>query len=390
MDKEQTNQLKTASLELHKANQGKLQIASKVPFENLSDLSLAYTPGVGAVCEAIAANPELANTHTIKGNSIAVISDGTAVLGLGNIGPLGSLPVLEGKALLFKKFGGLDAWPIPLNVHTTEEIVSTIKAISPGFAGINLEDIAAPQCFEIEAALQNLGIPVMHDDQHGTAIVVYAGLINAARLLNKNFSNLKVVINGAGAAGLATARMLLDLDQTGNPRVKELLICDTKGIISKNRSDLNPYKQSILEHSNLQNIDGDLAKALEGTDVFIGLSAPGALKQEMIKTMNTQAIIFALANPVPEIYPDEAYQAGAAVVGTGRSDFPNQINNALVFPGIFKAAVQFRQTRITPAMKYATAHAIAQSIEPKTESILPNIFQPGLVDNIVAEVKKVI
>ncbi|MCC6643537.1 NADP-dependent malic enzyme [Candidatus Peregrinibacteria bacterium] len=291
--------------------------------------------------------------------------------------------------MILNKMANMDAWPIALNVHYTNEIVATIKAIAPGFAGINLEDIAAPQCFEIEEALQDLGIPVMHDDQHGTAIVVYAALLNAAKVLGKDLSTLKVVINGAGAAGLATARMLLDLDQTGNAHVNNLIICDSKGIINQNRSDLNPYKLAILKHSNHENLSGDLSIALAKADVFIGLSAPGVLTAEMIKSMSPNPIIFALANPIPEIYPDEAMAAGAAIIGTGRSDFPNQINNALVFPGIFRAAINNRQTRITPAMKYAAAHGIAKTITTLSkEAILPTLFSPGLTDNILDEIKK--
>ena len=375
--------LQQQSLDLHAKHHGKLAIQSTVPLATKSDLSLAYTPGVGAVCQAIAENPETAYTHSIKGNSVAVISDGTAVLGLGNIGPLGAMPVMEGKAIIFKQFAGLDAWPIVLNVHSSAEIIATIKAIAPGFAGINLEDIAAPQCFEIEAGLQDLGLPVMHDDQHGTAIVVYAALLNAAKTLNKNFSDLKVVINGAGSAGLATAKMLLNFYKTSNLRVKELILCDTKGAIHKNRTDLNPFKTELLQLSNLNDQSGNLEEILRGADIFVGLSAPGALKAEWIKTMAPNPIIFALANPVPEIYPEEALTAGAAIVGTGRSDFPNQINNALVFPAVFKAAIKNRATSITPAMKYAAAIAIANSIAPTATQILPDIFQPNLVDDIV-------
>lgn len=379
----QTSNIQTDSINLHRVHQGKMEIKPTVPVTNLAELAIAYTPGVGAVCSEIAKNPDLANQLTIKKHSVAVISDGSAVLGLGNIGPLGALPVMEGKSIIFKTFANIDAWPIVLNVHTTEEIVQTIKAISPGFGGINLEDIAAPQCFEVEEQLMDLGIPVMHDDQHGTAVVVYAGLQNACKVLGKKFSELKVVINGAGAAGLATAKMLLDYEKTGSERVKSLILCDSKGIISKNRSDLNKYKNQILELSNLENQEGSLEEALKAADVFIGLSVAGALKPEMVKSMNTNPIIFALANPVPEIYPEEAYQAGAGVVGTGRSDFPNQINNALVFPGVFKAALQQNHQKITAKMKYQAALAIAATVEPKRDQILPDLFNSNLVENIV-------
>lgn len=377
-----TSQIQQDSLQLHSKHGGKLEIKSSVPLNNKQDLALAYTPGVGAICELIAEKPESAATYTGKNHSIAVISDGSAVLGLGNIGPLAALPVMEGKAIIFKRFANLDAWPIVLNVHTTEEIVSTIKAIAPGFGAINLEDIAAPQCFEIEAALQDLGIPVMHDDQHGTAIIIYAALLNAAELAGKNFQDLKVVINGAGAAGLATAKMLLDFDQTGNSAVKELILCDTKGIIHKNRNDLNFYKQEILQKSNLTNQQGSLLDALENADVFIGLSVAGALQPEMIKSMAEKPIIFALANPVPEIYPDQAKAAGAFITATGRSDFPNQINNALVFPGIFRGALDNGFQQITPALKYITAKSIASVIKPSVDQILPDIFHPQLVGSI--------
>jgi malate dehydrogenase (oxaloacetate-decarboxylating) len=378
----QTQNIQSDSIKLHSANQGKLEIKAKVAINDRQDLALAYTPGVGAVCSEIAQNPHKANELTIKKHSVAVISDGSAVLGLGNIGPLAALPVMEGKAIIFKKFANLDAWPIVLDVHSTDEIVRTIKAISPGFGGINLEDIAAPQCFEIEEQLISLGIPVMHDDQHGTAVIVYAGLKNACKVLGKNFSELKVVINGAGAAGLATAKMLLDYEKTGESKVKELLLCDSKGILSKNRHDLNKYKSQILELSNLNNIEGGLADALVEADVFIGLSVAGALNQEMIKKMNKSPIIFALANPIPEIYPEEAYSAGAGIVGTGRSDFPNQINNALVFPGIFKAAIEKNHPQITAKMKYQAAEGIAKTIEPKRDQILPDLFNEKLVENI--------
>ena len=373
-----TQQIQQASLELHAKHHGKLEIKSSVPLENLQDLAIAYTPGVGAVCEEIAAHPEKVNQLTSRSHSVAIVTDGSAVLGLGNIGPHAALPVMEGKAILFKKFANLDAWPIVLDVHTTQEIVAAIKAIAPGFAAINLEDIAAPQCFEIEEALQDLGIPVMHDDQHGTAIAIYAALINSAKLAGKNFQDLKVVINGAGAAGLATAKMLLDFQNTKFPAVKELILCDTKGIIHSNRDDLNFYKKEILQKSNLNNQSGSLNDALKDADVFIGLSVAGALEADVIKTMAEKPIIFALANPVPEIYPDQAKAAGAFITATGRSDFPNQINNALVFPGIFNGVISNGGDKISAEIKYATAFSIAETIEPTIEQILPDIFHPEL------------
>lgn len=381
--------LQQESIDLHTKNKGKIETGLKVSLENRHDLSLAYTPGIGAVCQQIASEPAQAEKLTIKGNSVAVISDGSAVLGLGNIGPLASLPVMEGKAAIFKRFANIDAWPIILGVHTTAEIVATIKAISSGFAGINLEDIAAPQCFEIEEQLQDLGIPVMHDDQHGTAIVVYAALLNAAKVTGKSISDLTVVVNGAGAAGLAVTKMLINFYQTGNARVKDLILCDSKGIITANRQDLNSYKNELLPLLNKSNKQGTLTNALEQADVFIGLSVANVLTPEMVKTMNANPIIFALANPIPEIMPDLAYQSGAAIVGTGRSDLPNQINNALVFPGIFRAALDQKRHQITPVMKYACAKAIAETITPEKDSILPDIFHPNLIENIVREVGRV-
>jgi malate dehydrogenase (oxaloacetate-decarboxylating) len=389
MTENNSQMLGSESLELHLTHAGKLESCPTVPLSDRHDLSLAYTPGVGAVCSAIAADPQKAWSHSIKGHTVAVISDGTAVLGLGNIGPLGALPVMEGKAVLFKHFAGLDAWPIVLDVHDSASIVSVIKAISPGFAAINLEDIAAPACFEVEAALQDLGIPVMHDDQHGTAIVVYAALKNAAAVVGKKLDELKVVVNGAGAAGLATSRMLLDADHTGNERVKDLIICDSRGIIHRDRPDLNPYKLALLELANRENLHGHLSEALQGADVFIGVSVAGALTPDLVRLMAPDPIIFAMANPMPEIFPDDAYAAGAAVCGTGRSDLPNQINNALVFPGIFKAAVEQRRPRITPAMKYAAARGLASTVQPQKDAILPDIFNPHLIPAIVEAIAAV-
>lgn len=377
------------ALALHKKHKGKLNILSSVPLKTKKDLATAYTPGVGAVCEKIAENKHSVYEYTIKRNTVAVVSDGSAVLGLGNIGPEAALPVMEGKAIIFKTFAGLDAWPIVLDVHDAESIISTIKAIAPGFGAINLEDITAPTCFEVERALQDLGIPIMHDDQHGTAIVAYAALLNALKITKKKISDSTVVINGAGAAGLAIARMFANADKAENIEpVGNILICDSKGIVSKNRSDLNPYKKELLPFVNTNTIDGNLEDAMRNADIFLGVSKAGLVTGEMIRSMNPNPIIFALANPVPEIYPDDAKAAGARIVATGRSDFPNQINNALVFPGIFKGALEAGAKQITPAIKYAAAHAIAKLADTKTETLLPSIFDKRVVPAIVRSVKK--
>lgn len=346
------------SLLKHAKTRGKIALQSKFgPILTKTDLSIAYTPGIGAVSKAIADDPSKVYDYTIKGNTVAVISDGSAVLGLGDIGPFGALPVMEGKCVLFKELAGIDAFPIVLDVHDVDGIVQAVKAIAPTFAGINLEDIAAPKCFEIETRLQaELTIPVVHDDQHATAIVVLAGVINSIYLTGKVIGDVKVVINGAGAAGLATAKLLADFG------IKHITICDSKGIIHKERSDLNSAKIAALDFSNLAHMSGDLKDALVGADIFLGLSAAGALKAECIPTMNTKPIILAMANPVPEILPDEALAAGAWIVGTGRSDFANQINNVLVFPGIFKGLIQKKVTSITTEMKLNAARAIAHAI----------------------------
>lgn len=378
------------SLQLHKDHRGKWAVKSTVPLETKDDLSLAYTPGVGAVSLAVAEDTSRAYELTMKGNSVAIVSDGSAVLGLGNIGPEAALPVMEGKAVLFKKFAGIDGVPIVLNTQDPDDIIATVRAIAPTFGGINLEDIAAPACFYIEESLQDLGIPVFHDDQHGTAIVVLAALTNAARVVGKEVSQMKIVINGAGAAGVAITKLL---SCVGHPDegicmpVADIMVCDSKGIISSHREDLNPVKQELLTHTNKDNLAGTLADALKDADCFIGVSKGNILTQDMVKTMAPDPIIFALANPIPEIFPDEAYAAGAAVVGTGRSDFPNQINNVLAFPGIFRGALDAGVPTITPAMKIAAAHALADMVEnPGREKILPGPFEEGVGERVAEAV----
>lgn len=363
------------SLNLHESLRGKIGIQAKMDIDSRDGLSLLYSPGVAEPCKRIHANPADVWKYTIKSNMVAVVTDGTAVLGLGNIGASAALPVMEGKAMLFKKFGDVDAFPICLDTQDTEEVIETIRRIAPVFGGINLEDISAPRCFEIEDRLQDLGIPVFHDDQHGTAVVVLAGMINACKLLNKNIQDLKIVINGAGAAGVAIAK-LLDSATRGEDlqglAVKEVILCDTKGVVHAGRSDLNDTKRSLLSWTNPNNVSGSLHDVLKGADVFIGVSQENLLKAEDIATMAKDAIIFALANPVPEIMPNEAYKGGAAVVGTGRSDLPNQINNVLAFPGIFRGALDGHARRITTRMKIAAALAIADAVEHiDRENIVP-------------------
>lgn len=363
------------SLELHRQKKGKWSISARVDLNTQDDLSLAYTPGVARVSEEASSNPSSAYELTMKGNSIAIVSDGTAVLGLGNIGPLGALPVMEGKAILFKRFADVDGVPIVLSTSEPDEIIRTVRAIAPTFGGINLEDIAAPQCFRIERELQDLGIPVFHDDQDGTAIVLLAGLINACRVTGKKIEELKIVVNGAGAAGTAIARLLRCIGHNTNfcTPVKELIVVDSKGIIHQDRDDLNDEKREILSYSNLDNKKGSLFDALVGADVFIGVSKGNLLKAEHIKLMAPEPLIFAMANPIPEILPDEAKLGGAAVVGTGRSDFPNQVNNVLAFPGIFRGALDARATQITKSMKLTAALALADYVEnPTADSILPS------------------
>ncbi|HNQ34813.1 MAG TPA: NADP-dependent malic enzyme [bacterium] len=369
------------SLELHRASRGKIELRSRVPLRDKRDLSLAYTPGVAAACQEIHRDPARVYDYTSRGNLVAIVSDGSAVLGLGNIGPEAALPVMEGKAILFKEFGGVDAFPIVLASQDTEAIIRTVTMLAPGFGGINLEDISAPRCFRIEAALKEaLDIPVFHDDQHGTAIVVYAALVNALKLAGKRMDNLRVVISGAGAAGIAVARILMDVG------VPEIIICDRRGAIYQGRTgdDDNEAKLEMARISNPGKRKGTLAEVLEGADVFIGVSGPGLLTGEAIRRMGKGPIIFALANPVPEIDPEAAHQAGALVVATGRSDFPNQVNNLLAFPGIFKGAFQARAKKITESMKQAAGVAIASLVT--AQELTPEYIIPSPLDRRVAPV----
>lgn len=370
---------------MHKEWNGKIETVAKAPVKTREDLAIAYTPGVAEPCKAIHEDPELAYTYTMKANTIAVVSDGSAVLGLGNIGPHAAMPVMEGKAVLFKEFGGVNAVPICLDTQDTEEIIKAVTWLAPTFGGINLEDISAPRCFEIEQRLKaTLNIPVFHDDQHGTAIVVLAGIINSLKVVNKKKEDCRIVINGAGSAGIAIAKLLLTY---GFPYVT---ICDTTGIISKNRTNLNWIKKEMAEVTNLDGLDGTLADAMKGADIFVGVSAPGVVTAEMVKSMNRDAIIFALANPVPEIMPDVAKAAGAKVVGTGRSDFPNQVNNVVAFPGIFKGALEGRAPQITEEMKLAAALAIASLVpdeELSEDNVMPEAFNPKVADLVAEAVK---
>lgn len=369
-----------ASLEMHEKNRGKLAVVSKVPLENKDDLSTAYTPGVAEPCREIHKDPEAVYRYTSKGNTVAVISDGSAVLGLGNIGAKAAIPVMEGKALLFKAFADIDAIPICIETQDPLEIVRIAKNIAPTLGGINLEDISAPRCFEIERKLQEeVDIPVFHDDQHGTAIVVSAGTINALKLVKKTFQELKVVINGAGAAGTSIVKMLMALG------VKDILICDSKGIVSGATPGLSNSKQELADLTNPGHVTGTLADAVCGRDLFIGVSAPKVLTEEMVSSMAKNPIIFAMSNPEPEIMPELAKRAGAKIIGTGRSDFPNQINNVLAFPGIFKGALAVRAKRITEEMKVAAAYAIANMIsedELREDYIIPSAFLPGVADAV--------
>lgn len=363
------------SLIVHEQLRGKISINSKIPIGSRDDLSIAYTPGVAAPCEEIASDPESAYKLTIKGNSVAVVTDGSAVLGLGDIGPLAALPVMEGKALLFKEFAKIDAWPICIDTKSTEKIIETCRLLSPSFGGINLEDISAPRCFEIETALQDLGIPVFHDDQHGTAIVLMAALINAAKVVEKSLNSLRIVINGAGAAGTAIARFVsrTGFESHSDQAVDDVIVCDSKGIISKDRGDLNSVKEKLLSYSNKEDRKGSLSDALVGADVFIGVSKGNVVTPEDIRRMAKDPIIFAMANPTPEIMPEEALGAGAKVIGTGRSDFPNQVNNVLVFPGIFRGALDGRAKTINNKMKIAASEALAACVNaPTPAQILPH------------------
>ena len=374
------------ALELHEKWNGKLDTVSKVQVKTREDLALAYTPGVAEPCKVIAEDPEAAYRYTIKSNTVAVVSDGSAVLGLGNIGPLAAMPVMEGKAVLFKEFGGINAFPICLDTQDTEEIIETVVRIAPAFGGINLEDISAPRCFEIEERLKKLlNIPVFHDDQHGTAIVVLAGIINALKVTGKKKEDCRVVVNGAGSAGVAITKLLLNY---GFPHIT---MCDKTGMLCKGMEGLNWMQEKMVEVTNLEHKTGTLADALKGADIFVGVSAPGIVSQEMVASMNKESILFAMANPVPEIMPDLAKAAGARVVGTGRSDFPNQVNNVLIFPGIFRGALEGRATAITEEMKLAAANAIAALVddsELSDENILPAAFDPRVADAVSKAVKE--
>lgn len=373
------------ALLLHEEWKGKLETVSKCAIKTREDLALAYTPGVAEPCKIIADNKEQAYKYTIKSNTIAVVSDGSAVLGLGNIGPYAAMPVMEGKAVLFKEFGNVNAVPICLDTQDTEEIIRTVINLAPAFGGINLEDISAPRCFEIEERLKEvLDIPVFHDDQHGTAIVVLAGIINALKITGKRKEDCRIAVNGAGAAGIAITKLLL------RDGFKDIIMCDRSGIISSDREGLGDVKKQIAEITNLTHKRGTLADAVKDADIFIGVSAPGSLTSEMVATMNKDAIIFAMANPVPEIMPDEAKAAGARVIGTGRSDFPNQINNVVAFPGIFKGALEGRAPQITEEMKLAAAYAIAGLVpeaELNEDNILPEAFDTRVADAVSQAVK---
>ena len=363
---------------LHKQWNGKIKTCAKAPVKSREDLAIAYTPGVAAPCRIIAEDKEAVYTYTLKANTVAVVSDGSAVLGLGNIGPEAAMPVMEGKCVLFKEFGDINAFPICLSTQDPDEIVAAVKAIAPTFGGINLEDISAPRCFEIEERLKKeLNIPVFHDDQHGTAIVVLAGIINGLKVVGKDKEDCQVVVNGAGSAGVAITKLLLTYG------FKHVTMCDKSGILSKSSEGLNWMQQSMMEVTNLENKTGSLADALCGADIFVGVSAPNIVTADMVKTMNKDAIIFAMANPVPEIMPDVAKAAGAKVVGTGRSDFPNQVNNVIAFPGIFKGALEGRARQITEDMKLAAALAIANLVpddEVSDVNILPEAFDPRVAD----------
>ncbi len=373
------------ALQLHREWNGKLETTSKCSISSREDLALAYTPGVAEPCKVIAQDPEAVYTYTIKSNTVAVVSDGSAVLGLGNIGAAAAMPVMEGKAVLFKEFGGVNAFPICLDTQDTEEIIKTVVNIAPAFGGINLEDISAPRCFEIESRLKELlPIPVFHDDQHGTAIVVLAGIINSLKVTGKTKENCRVVINGAGSAGIAITKLLLTYG------FKNVTMCDKAGILHKGCEGLNWMQESMMELTNLEGRTGSLADAMKGADIFVGVSAPNIVTEQMVASMNEDAIIFAMANPTPEIMPDIAKAAGARIVGTGRSDFPNQVNNVIAFPGIFKGALEGRARQITEDMKLAAALAIAGLVsdeELSDTNILPAAFDPRVAEAVSAAVK---
>ena len=371
---------------LHKQWHGKIETTSKAPVKNREDLSIAYTPGVAAPCRIIAEDPDAAYTYTLKANTVAVVSDGSAVLGLGNIGPEAAMPVMEGKCVLFKEFGNINAFPICLSTQDPDEIVAAVKAIAPTFGGINLEDISAPRCFEIEERLKKeLDIPVFHDAQHGTAIVVLAGIINSLKITGKKKEDCRVVVNGAGSAGIAIAKLLLRYGFI------DVTLCDRQGILRSGMEGLNWMQESMMEVTNPRGLSGSLADALKDADIFVGVSAPGIVSKEMVASMHPDAILFAMANPVPEIMPDEARAAGARIVGTGRSDFPNQVNNVIAFPGIFKGALEGRATQITEEMKLAAAEAIAGLVSDdqlSEEFILPEAFDPRVAQAVSAAVKR--
>ena len=379
-----TNQEK--ALELHEKLQGKLETVSKTPVRTREDLALVYTPGVAEPCKVIAKDPAAAYTYTMKANTVAVVSDGSAVLGLGNIGPKAAMPVMEGKAVLFKEFGGVNAVPICLDTQDTEEIIKAVTWLAPAFGGINLEDISAPRCFEIEERLkETLDIPVFHDDQHGTAIVVLAGIINALKVVGKKKEDCRVVVNGAGSAGVAITRLLLTYG------FSNIIMCDKSGILCDGAEGLNWMQEKMVKRTNLAHETGSLADALKGADIFVGVSAPGIVTEEMVASMNSDAILFAMANPVPEIMPDLAKKAEARVVGTGRSDFPNQVNNVVAFPGIFRGALEGHAKQITDKMKLAAANAIAALVSDEDlneDNIMPEAFDPRVADVVADAVKR--
>ena len=381
--------LKEEALKLHKANHGKLETKSKVSVNSKEDLSLVYTPGVAEVCKEIAANESSVYDYTMKANSVVVVTDGSAVLGLGNIGAEASLPVMEGKCILFKELANIDAFPICIKSQDDKDIINIVKNIAPAFGGINLEDIAAPRCFTIEEALLDIGIPVMHDDQHGSAIAILAALMNAAKVVNKRIEDLKVVVNGAGAAGTAITKLLLclGLDKNICTSVKEIVLCDSKGIIYDGRTDLNEFKAQLAKVTNKSKRKGTLKDALQGADALIGVSTGNLLNSDDLRSMNKDSIVFAMANPIPEIMFDEASKV-AAIVGTGRSDFPNQINNSLVFPGVFRGALDAKATMINNEMKLAAAHALSNCINPTKDNILPYTLDKKVVPKVAEAVRK--
>ncbi|KKU45046.1 MAG: Malate dehydrogenase (Oxaloacetate-decarboxylating) [Microgenomates group bacterium GW2011_GWC2_46_7] len=384
------------SVELHRKNKGKLGVHATVEVKDKTDLSLVYTPGVAQVCREVAKNPEESFNLTWRGRTVAVISDGSAVLGLGNIGPEAAMPVMEGKALLFKQFGGVDGIPLCIDLHTADKIVDFVKAVAPSFGGINLEDITSPLCIEVEDRLQDIGIPVMHDDQHGTAMVVSAALMNSAKVVGKRYEDLKVVISGAGSAGLAIAQMLLSIKRESNhksqilqfsngTRVKDVVILDSKGIINEQSES---WKGVFAQFTNKEQITGDLAAAMVGADAFVGVSKGGIVSRAMVATMAKDAIVLAMANPDPEILPDEAKAGGAAIVGTGRSDYPNQANNSLIFPGFFRGLLDSKAIKVTTGMKQAARDALAGFIEPTVDKILPSMFDPGQAEAVARAVSE--